>query len=72
MTEPGKCPIGEQAMELLTKLAEGYSLQDAADRLGIRRGTAGYALHKAREDVGVENNVQLAIKATLGSQCSDH
>jgi DNA-binding CsgD family transcriptional regulator len=55
--------LGATERALLTLLAEGHSLGEAADRLGLSRRTADRRLAKARRTLGVERTAQAIAQA---------
>jgi DNA-binding CsgD family transcriptional regulator len=55
--------LGPTERAMLTLLAEGHSLGEAADRLGLSRRTADRRLAKARRTLGVERTAQAIAQA---------
>jgi DNA-binding NarL/FixJ family response regulator len=50
--------------DVLALVAQGYSNQDIADKLGLSAGTVGNQLTTILEKLKVENRVQAAVRAT--------
>jgi DNA-binding CsgD family transcriptional regulator len=55
--------LGATERAMLTLLAEGHSLGEAADRLGLSRRTADRRLAEARRQLGVERTAQAIAQA---------
>jgi DNA-binding CsgD family transcriptional regulator len=55
--------LGPTERAMLTLLAEGHSLGEAANRLGLSRRTADRRLAKARRTLGVERTAQAIAQA---------
>lgn len=60
---PPARPVPDEALAILARLAEGWSLGEAAADLGLSRRTADRRLAEARRALGVERTAEAVSKA---------